>query len=69
MKPPKGLFWAWIDIDGGGKKWRLAHITGSSSEPKIHYPLDGFEDYWYDDDFEEGDIVLIERPQPRTHEP
>lgn len=65
MKPPKGLFWAWTDI-GSGFDWYLCKITGSASEPMIAYlsDSDGFEDYWYDDDWDEDEIIPIEKPKP-----
>lgn len=64
MKPPKGPFWAWIDFDGSGEKWHLAFITHDGDQPIINYPMDEFEDYWYDDDWTEEEIKLIETPSP-----
>jgi hypothetical protein len=69
MKAPKGPFWIWNDIDGEGCKWRLAHVRPADGtaglEQEIHYPLDDFDDYWYDDDWEPEDIVLIRQPKGR----
>jgi hypothetical protein len=65
MKPPKGPFWAWIDIDGSGEKWHMAHVTTDGEASEIHYPLDDFDDYWYDDDWEHDDIRPINTPAPR----
>lgn len=58
------IFWIWIDIDGNGEKWHLAYLTKDGEESMIHYPLDDFEDYWYGDEREDGEIVRIEQPAP-----
>lgn len=63
MKPPKGPFWAWTDI-GSGYKWYLCLVTAGEDEtPIIKYLTGDFEDYWYDDDWDEDDIILIETPE------
>lgn len=66
MKPPKGPFWAWTDIDGTGERWRLAFVTQGEclgDRAIIHYPMDDFEDYWYEDDWEPDMIRLIRPPK------
>ena len=63
MKPPKGPFWAWNDINTG-LKWHVCVIRGSSKEPMIYYVTEEFEDFWYDDDWEDGYIVEIKPPEP-----
>lgn len=63
MKPPKGPFWAWQDINSG-LKWHLCVMRGSADQPMIYYIGEDFEDYWYDDDWEGGDIVKIKPPKP-----
>lgn len=64
MKPPQGPFWAWTDI-GAGLKWHLCVIV-PGDRPMIRYLTEDFEDYWYDDDWDEAEIVLIEPPSPPT---
>jgi hypothetical protein len=65
MKPPKGPFWAWNDLSDGAK-WHLCTM-GMPEEvggpPMMRYLMDGFEDYWYDDDWEEHEIVLVPVPK------
>lgn len=63
MKPPKGPFWAWTDI-GAGLKWHLCVITPGSDGPMIKHLTEDFEDYWYDDDWDEDEIVTIKAPAP-----
>lgn len=64
MKPPKGPFWAWQDI-GQGLKWYLCIIeAGDDERPMINYVTGDFKDFWYDDDWEDGDIVEIKPPEP-----
>lgn len=62
MKPPKGPFWAWTDI-GDGLDWHLAFVDGDDDSPTIHYPMDGFDDYWYGDDWDPSEIKPIRKPQ------
>jgi hypothetical protein len=59
----KGPFWAWNDI-GSGLKWHLCVMTGSAKKPMIKYLTEDFEDYWYDDDWDESEIVPVNAPEP-----
>lgn len=63
MEQPKGPFWAWNDI-GSGLKWHMCVIRGSADEPMIFYVEEDFEDYWYDDDWKEGEIIAVAKPEP-----
>lgn len=63
MKTPKGPFWIFCDIDGNGDKWRIAFIRHDGEYPMIVYPMDDFEDFWYDDDWTPEEIKLIRTPK------
>jgi hypothetical protein len=55
------VLWDYCDIDGHGKKWRIAVIRREwEGELMIHYPLDDFSDYA--DDRHELRSVKIEPP-------
>ena len=54
------VFWDYCDIDGGGKKWRIAVCRLEGGEVMIHYPLDDFSDYA--DERHETRSVKIEPP-------
>lgn len=41
-KPRKSQFWLWCDIDGHGKRWRLAIEL---DDEQIAFPQDNFDDY------------------------
>ncbi len=63
MKRPTTPFWAWNDI-GSGLKWHLCIVRdGDDGRPMIHYLEEDFEDFWYDDDWEEDEIVPITAPE------
>ena len=50
------LFWIWCDIDGQGKKWRLAVERGDN----LYFPVE---------DFEEAQEVFADYPSLEIEEP
>jgi hypothetical protein len=64
MKPPKGPFWAWSNYDGIGLKWHLCVVRDRlPHRPTITYLVENLDDDWYDDDWEEHEIVLVPVPK------
>jgi len=58
-------FWIRIDIDGGGKRWLLAYLTGHGDDRMINFPMEEFEDYWEPEDFAKYEQRLIEQPDEK----
>ena len=59
-------YWVWVDIDGGGKRWRLvSERTGDSGETEVFFDC-GFSEN-RDAFFERGKYIL--EIEPPTHNP
>jgi hypothetical protein len=65
VKPPRKVFWAWTDI-GDGYDWYLCAIVKEDDKPMIKYLTEDFEDFWYDEDWDETDVKLCEKPKRQS---
>ncbi len=57
------VMWIKCDIDGCGKKWRLAVVRKldfSEEGPMVYFPIEDYEDY--PDGYENDEIVWVESP-------
>ncbi len=67
--------WIKIDIDGSGRRWRLAvrRVSEFDGEEMLVFPLEDFEDYWDEERQGTYPIVAInpptDEPQRETPDP